>query len=67
MALAPGVVGIDFVESYSRLAIVKNNQSEVVADSQGERQIPCIVGFYPMPPLVGLEQKGELLVHHSKS
>jgi len=50
------VVGIDFGDSYSCVSIVKNGISEVVADSQGERQIPSIVGFYPdVAALVGRE------------
>eukprot|EP01125_Pyxidicula_operculata_P001399 TRINITY_DN11292_c0_g1_i1.p1 TRINITY_DN11292_c0_g1~~TRINITY_DN11292_c0_g1_i1.p1 ORF type:complete len:520 (-),score=142.97 TRINITY_DN11292_c0_g1_i1:37-1596(-) len=54
--MADQSVGIDFGTVFTSVAIIRNNLAEVVADSQGERQLPCYVGFFEDEnPLVGLE------------
>eukprot|EP01127_Copromyxa_protea_P006642 TRINITY_DN16650_c0_g1_i1.p1 TRINITY_DN16650_c0_g1~~TRINITY_DN16650_c0_g1_i1.p1 ORF type:complete len:502 (+),score=131.78 TRINITY_DN16650_c0_g1_i1:705-2210(+) len=47
-------LGIDFGRFTSCVAMHKEGRGEVVADSQGHREIPSMIGFFPdMAPAVG--------------
>lgn len=49
------VVGIDFGNLFSSVAIIQNDRSEVVADSGGHRQLPSLVTYNEGKPYIGVE------------
>lgn len=61
------VVGIDLGTTNSSVAIIRNNNYEIIPDEYGNKTIPSIVSFTNFSKYVGIEAKNQLEINTNNS
>ena len=56
-------IGIDLGTTYSCVAIMKNNNVEIIANDQGNRTTPSCVGFTETERLIGDSAKNQMAMN----
>jgi L1 cell adhesion molecule like protein len=60
-------IGIDLGTTYSCVAIMKNNNVEIIANDQGNRTTPSCVGFTETERLIGDSAKNQMAMNPKNS